>query len=235
MNSVSFNGYNLKTLGLVLPEYEIPAPQPYLYMDEVEGRDGLVDLSNAFGRVFYQNRDWVLDFKLPNPSANWHTVMSTVSSKLHGKRLPFIFDDDPNYYWNGRITVDRYNSSKGEGNLSVIISSDPYKYKLLPTEVTKTVSGATSITLDNADMPVCPIMEVSSEMQITFTGITDPAASGLVGYGIVGQMTVGLNSQVTATISGTAKIPQFVIPQGGTTVTVTGNGTIKFTYQEGLL
>jgi hypothetical protein len=78
-------------------------------------------------------------------------------------------------------------------------------------------------------------MQVSSDMTIKFSGVTDPAARGLVGIGIVGQMVVGYDGYITATITGTAKIPQFLIPQGGTTVVVTGNGTIKFTYQEGLL
>lgn len=236
MNSVTINGYNLQSeYGLVLPSYDIPAPEPFLYMVAVDGHDGLVDLSNAFGRTFFKNREWNLNFKLPNPSANWHTTFSSVLSRFHGKRVPFIFDDDSTHTWIGRITVDRFNSNQGEGNLALNISSEPYKYNQTATEKTETVSGTKTITLSNADMPVCPIITVSSEMQITFTGVTDPAASGLVGYGIVGQMTVGANSTITATITGTAQIPQFVIPQGGTTVSVTGNGTIKFTYTEGLL
>lgn len=234
--SVTINGYNLQTQwGLVLPVYDIPTPEPFLYLQAVEGRDGLVDLSNAFGRVFYKNREWSLDFKLFDPSVNWHTISSQVNSKFHGKKLNFVFDDDPNYYWVGRITNGAYSSNEGEGTMPIEISSQPYKYKLTATEVTKTVSGETSITLDNADMWTCPVMTVSSQMTIKFLGVTDPAASGLVGTGVVGQMIVGNDGYTTATITGTAKIPQFLIPQGGTTVTVTGSGTIKFTYQEGLL
>lgn len=236
MNSVTINGYNLRdTFGLVLPEYDIPSPSPFLYMQSVEGRDGLVDLSNAFGRVYYKNRDWKLDFKLFDPSVNWHTISAQVNSKFHGKRFVFIFDDDPNYYWIGRITNGAYSSNGGEGTMPLAISSQPYKYKMNPTTLTFTVSGATEITLPNADMWTTPTMTVSSQMQIAFSGVTDPAASGLVGYGVVGQMVVGADSTITATISGTAKIPQFIIPSGGTVVTVTGNGTITFTYQEGVL
>lgn len=236
MNSVTINGYNLNTQwGLVLPVYDIPTPEPYLYLEEVEGRDGLVDLSNAFGRVFYRNRDWILDFKLFDPTVNWHTISAQVNSKFHGKRLVFTFDDDPNFYWVGRITNGAYSSNQGEGTMPIEISSNPYKYKLSPTTVTKTVSGETSIALDNADMWTCPVMTVSSTMTIKFQGVTDPAASGLVGTGVVGQMVVGADGYTTATITGTAKIPQFLIPQGGTNVVVTGSGTITFTYQEGVL
>lgn len=237
MNSCTINGYNLNDeYGLVLPEYEIPAPEPFLYMQAVDGHDGLVDLSNAFGRVYYKNRDWTLEFKLFDPSVNWHTISSQVNGRFHGKQLTFRFDDDPEYYWVGRISTQGFVSDQGEGTMTVDISTQPYKYKLTPTTVTQTVSGTTSITLPNADMWVCPNITVSSEMSITFQGVTDPAASGLVGQGIVGQMVVGADgSTVTATISGNAKIPQFLIPQGGTVVSVTGSGTITFTYQEGVL
>ena len=235
MNSVSINNTDLSTLGLVLPSYEIPTPQPYLYLQAVEGRDGLVDLSNAFGRVFYKNRDWDLDFKITNPSVNWHTIATQVNSLCHGKRFNFKFDNDPDYYWIGRISNRAYSSNQGEGTLPISISSQPYKYKNSVTTLTKTVSGETSITIPNADMWVCPTMTVTSEMSITFNGITDPAASGIIGVGVIGRMVIGSNGYTTATITGTAKIPQFLIPQGGTTVTVTGNGSITFTYQEGLL
>lgn len=236
MNSVTINGYNMQEeYGLVLPEYEIPTPEPFLYMQTVDGRDGLVDLSNAFGRVYYKNRNWDLKFKLPDPTVNRHTLSSQVNGRFHGKRFIFVFDDDPNYYWVGRLTNGALSSVQGEATFPLSISSQPYKYKLNQTTVTATVSGSTDITLPNGDMWTCPTITVSSEMQITFMGINDPAASGLVGQGVVGQMVVGSDNRTTATITGTAKIPQFLIPQGGTVVTVTGNGTITFTYQEGLL
>lgn len=235
MNSVSINGTSLSTHGLYLPSYEIPSPEPYLYLVQVEGRDGLVDLSEAFGRVYYKNRDWSLDFVCVDPTVNWHTISSSVNSLCHGRKFSFRFDNDPDYYWIGRITNKDYASDQGEGNYTINISSQPYKYKNSATTVTKTVSGDTSITLSNADMWTCPTMTVSSQMTITFRDINDPAASGIIGSGIVGQMVVGANGYTTATITGTAKIPQFLIPAGGTTVTVSGSGTITFTYQEGLL
>lgn len=235
MNSISINGTNLATHKLYLPSYEIPSPDPFLYLMTVEGHDGLVDMTDAFGRVFYKNRDWSLDFVCVDPTVNWHTISSTINSLCHGKKFSFVFDNDPNYYWIGRITNKDFESAHGEGVYSIDISSQPYKYKNNLTEVTKTVSGDTTITLNNADMWTCPTMVCSSQMTITFRDINDPAASGLVGTGVVGQMIVGNDGYTTATITGTAKIPQFLIPAGGTTVTVSGSGTITFKYQEGLL
>ena len=211
MNSVSFGGTNLSTLGLYLPDYTIPAPEPFLYMEEVAGRNGLVDLSNAFGAVRYKNREWDLDFKTFAP-VNWHNVTSSALSLLHGKRLDFVFDDDPNYTWNGRISVQHFLSDQGEGTLSVHISSDPFKLKQSNTVVTR--NGAGTVTLTNSDMPVVPVITTTAEMGISFT--------------IDG-------NEYSAQINGTATVPQLVLPKGNTVVTVTGTGTITFTYREGLL
>lgn len=235
MNSVSINGTNLSSHKLYLPAYEIPSPEPFIYLVQVEGHDGLVDMTDAFGRTYYKNRDWTLDFVCVDPTINWHTISSTINSLCHGKKFPFVFDNDPNFYWIGRITNRDFASSQGEGIYTINISSQPYKYKNALTTVTQTVSGDTTIILQNADMYTCPTMVVSSEMTITFKDISDPAASGILGRGVLGQMILGNNGYTTATITGTAKIPQFLIPAGGTTVTVSGSGTITFTYQEGLL
>jgi phage-related protein len=211
MNSVSFGGTNLDTYGLHLPYYEIPAPEPFLYMEEIAGRNGLIDLSNAFGDVRYKNREWDLTFVTKAP-CNWHTVASNVMSLVHGKRLDFIFDDDPTHTWNGRCSVTSFVSESGKGSITVHVSSDPFKLKQSNTVVSRT--GAGSVTLSNSDMPVVPTITTTAAMGISFT---------LDG------------NEYSAQINGTATVPQLVLPKGNTVVTVTGTGKITFTYREGLL
>jgi hypothetical protein len=65
---------------------------------------------------------------------------------IHGKRLKFEFDDDPNYFWTGRVSVQNYVSNHGTGTLKVTIVSDPFKYAKLSTIVTKTASTGTDYT-----------------------------------------------------------------------------------------
>ena len=146
MNSVKIGTYQMDTaFGLYLPEYTIPAPSPQTKFVKIIGRDGSVDLSDAIG-LHYDSRSWSLDFKCFDPTVNWHTLTSSVMNAIHGKRLNFTFDDDPDYFWTGRISVSSYVSTRGTGTLKVNITSDPFKYAKLSTIVTKTASTGTEYT-----------------------------------------------------------------------------------------
>ena len=139
MNSVLIGTHQMDTeFGLYLPEYSIPAPVPQTKFINVIGRDGAVDLSNAFGSVHYNSREWNLDFKHFDP-VNWHTISSSVFNAIHGKRLDFTFDDDPNYHWTGRFIVQDYTSKNGCGTLKVRVMADPFKYKNTQTTVSSSV------------------------------------------------------------------------------------------------
>ena len=146
MNSMKIGTYQMDTsFGLYLPEYTIPAPTPQTHFVQIIGRDGSVDLSEAIG-LHYDSRVWDLDFKCFNPTVNWHTLTSQVMNAIHGKRLNFEFDDDPDYFWPGRVSVSSYVSNHGTGNLKINITSDPFKYKKLSTIVTKNASAGTAYT-----------------------------------------------------------------------------------------
>lgn len=146
MNSMKIGTYQMDTtFGLYLPEYTIPAPAVQTNFVKIIGRDGSVDLSNALG-LHYDSRTWSLDFKCFDPTVNWHTLSSQVMNAIHGKRLNFEFDDDPNYFWTGRVSVQNYVSNHGTGTLKATIVSDPFKYAKLSTIVTKTASTGTEYT-----------------------------------------------------------------------------------------
>ena len=146
MNDVTIGTYSMQTdFGLYLPEYQIPSPPQQTKFVEIIGRDGAVDLSSALG-IHYGSRKWTLDFKCFDPTVNWHTLISNVMTAIHGKRLNFSFDDDDDYYWTGRISVDYYKPSKGEGTVRITITSDPFKYKKLSTIVQDTVPKGSTYT-----------------------------------------------------------------------------------------
>lgn len=175
MNSVKIGNYQMDTaFGLYLPEYTIPAPAPQTKFIDIIGRDGALDLSNAFGEIHFKSRDWTLDFKCFNPAVNWLALSSTVMNAIHGKRLNFTFDDDPNWYWTGRVMVQNYTSKKGEGTLRIKITSDPYKYANLTHIVTSAVPvgeetfTAALVSIDNDQLyrpvslsvPVPPVQDL---------------------------------------------------------------------------
>lgn len=212
MNDVTIGAYSMQTnFGLYLPEYTIPAPTPQTKFVDIIGRDGPVDLSNAFGVMHYGARKWTLNFKTFEP-VNWHTLTSNVMNAIHGKRLDFVFDADPSYKWTGRFNVKNYSTRTGEGTLQVEITSDPYKLKTTATTVT---SAAGTVTLSNSSMPVVPTITATATMGLewTYNGATYTASVS----------------------SGTSTVPQLVLYEGDTVVTVTGSGSVTFTYTEGSL
>lgn len=209
MNSVLIGAYQMDSaFGLVLPEYTIPAPEPQTHFVNITGRNGAVDLSNAFGVVRYNSRNWELSFKRFDP-VNWHTLASDVMNAIHGKRLDFTFDDDPDYHWTGRFSVTGYTSTEGEGSLDATIVSDPYKMKNTPTVVT----GSGDVTLQNGPMPTVPTVTASASTTLTWT-------------------TNGQSYTVTIG-AGQTTVPQLVLYEGETVVNA--SNSVTFTYTEGSL
>lgn len=204
MNSMKIGTYQMDTsFGLYLPEYTIPAPTPQTNFVQIIGRDGSVDLSEAIG-LHYDSRVWDLDFKCFDPTVNWHTLTSQVMNAIHGKRLNFEFDDDPNYFWTGRVSVSSYVSNHGTGTLKINITSDPFKYAKLSTIVTKNASTGTDYTgaLVSFNTANAKINDLSVTMQPIqdLHGYSHPWPSGGGKNKFLTTLETGTKNQVTASV-----------------------------------
>ena len=230
MNSMKIGTYQMDTsFGLYLPEYTIPAPTPQTHFVQIIGRDGSVDLSEAIG-LHYDSRVWDLDFKCFDPTVNWHTLTSQVMNAIHGKRLNFEFDDDPNYFWTGRVSVSSYVSNHGTGTLKINITSDPFKYAKLSTIVTKNASTGTDYTgaLVSFNTANAKINDVSVTMQPiqSLNGYSAPwpAGGGVNKFGV---------TDVTDLANGTSR--KLSISDGLMTVTATGGTSSVFVIGQSVL
>ena len=234
MNSMKIGTYQMDTsFGLYLPEYTIPAPAPQTKFVKIIGRDGSVDLSEAIG-LHYDSRNWSLDFKHFDPTVNWHTLSSNVMNAIHGKRLNFEFDDDPDYFWTGRISVSSYVSNRGTGTLRVNITSDPYKYKKLSTIVTKTASTGTVYTGSLVTFNGGLVYDLSTTITPTQSGSGDPSPtnvrpiSGLTGLSVYVSPTQYPDD---ATVYNVDLSTQAGTVYGGTVDVVTGRLTVNKAYK----
>ena len=120
-----------------------------------------------------------------------------------------MLDDDPEYYYVGRLDVSALSKNKNIGQISIECTCEPWKYKELPTVVTQVVNDSASIILVNSRKKVVPSITTTASMTITFGGTS------------------------TIVNAGTFTIPTLELVEGNNTVTVTGTGNITFTYQEG--
>lgn len=208
MKGIRFgNFHTYDDLSLILTSKDIGSPTVKTKVVDVEGADGVIDYTEYFGEVKYNNLKHIFNFKVK--PANFLSIFSNVKNKLHGRYMRIILDDDLEHYYMGRVTVSSITNDKNIGLLSIECDCEPYKYKSEPTVITKSINGTTIITLTNSRKRVVPTITTTASMTIYFG---DDSA------------TIG---------AGTYTIPTLELVEGDNAITVSGTGNITFTYQEG--
>ena len=135
--SVSINGIDmLSTYGMALANRHcVQPPVPKTIYQDVPGADGSLDLSTAIaGRIIYERRVITLNFGCGYPMDKWPEVFSEVLRNFHGREGKLIFDDDPMYYYAGRMTVSEYSRARTLGTFTISVNADPYKYELTASD-----------------------------------------------------------------------------------------------------
>jgi phage-related protein len=187
-------------------------PEPQTSFVEIPGRDGALDLSEAFGTVRYADRVFELTLYARAP---FDSLISAFAADVHGRRLNVIFDRDPTFYYDARIMIEDVERHWGYCELSLECRAKPYKLEHFETTITVLPAGNATVTLANTRMPCVPTITVSAEMTLMFT------LSGT-------NYTVNLSA-------GTHVIPSLVLTEGDTEIVITGTGRITFTYRKGAL
>lgn len=112
-----------------------PPPVKSGYM-AVTGGDGYYDLTESLaGRPTYGNRTGSWEFIVVNPGqlpsttafTGWTALYSGIMDYLQGKKLNVILDDEPTYYYTGRLSVTEWASEPGNSKITISYSLDPYK------------------------------------------------------------------------------------------------------------
>ena len=90
--------------------------------------DGDLDQTEFFGDVKYENATHRFEFTA-NQQSDFLTLYSRVKNALHGRKKRIILDDDPLYYYIGRVFIDKHTDEKGIATIDVEADCEPYKYK----------------------------------------------------------------------------------------------------------
>lgn len=195
-------------LRLILSEKEMGAPAVKTRKIDIEGADGALDLTDFFGEPKYEDVTHKFQFHTIVPQGEFLTQYSTIKNAIHGKKMRIILDDDPLFYWLGRCHVSGFTNEKGIGQVQVECDCEPYKLKLEKTVVTRAVNGTQGITLTNGRKRAVPTITTTAAMTIEYGS---------------GSWSIG---------AGSYTIPELELTHGVNTVTVTGTGSITFTWQE---
>ena len=198
--------------GLIVAPYAIPMPEPQTNFVEIPGRDGALDLSEAFGTVRYADR--IIPLML-YARAPFDAAISAFAADVHGRRMNVIFDRDPTYYYDARVTVEDVERHAGYCELSLKCRAKPYKLEHFETAITVLPTGSATVMLTNTRMPVVPTITVSAEMTLAYTIAAVVHTSNLA--------------------AGSHVVPSLVLLEGDTVIGITGTGRITFTYRKGAL
>ena len=213
MNGITFGvHHSWRDLNLILqPGKEIASPAVKVKKIDVEGADSALDYTDYFGEPKYEDLKHKFDFETIVPQSQFLALFSKVKNALHGKKMRIVLDDDPLFYYYGRLHVSNLTVEKAVGKLSIEAECDPYKYKLEKTVVKQAVNGTVDVNLTNLRKRVVPevLIETDGAIQIVFQ-----------------------QGNIWDLGSGSYTLPELELAEGDNTVTLSGTGTVTFTYQE---
>lgn len=213
MKGVRFGSlHSFTEWGLILSGKEIGSPEIKSHKIDIEGADGELDYTEAFGGVKFGNR--ILKFEFQRGGINTHgflELLSEIQGALFGVRTTVELDDDSGWYYQGRCRIADFTQNGRIAKLSVEVDAEPYKLRKTATRQNKAVSGSAEIILPNSRMPIVPTITTDAEMKFSFKGNTYTAGAG------------------------TFRIPELQLEPGQNIVTVTGTGNVTFEYKEGKL
>lgn len=185
--------HTLKDWGLGWTAIDLGFPEAKTYEQDIPGADGVLDLTEALtaGDVKYKNRSLSLEFEAPDEDFySWSSLISEIANYLVGQRLKIILDNDPQFYYMGRLIMDVEKTEKENSKLVISGEVDPYKYELyssLEDWIWDTFNFETGIIREYKDILVdgsytlnifglrkksAPIIECSAPMQVTYKGGT---------------------------------------------------------------
>jgi len=211
MKGITFGGFHsYRDFKLILGKKEISSPAVKENKIPIEGADSDLDLTDFFGEPKYENAKHKFEFSTMVPASEFLSLYSTVKNALHGKKMRIILDDDPLFYYVGRIHVSSFTNERNIGKISIEADCEPYKYKLEETVVSKAVVAKDIIVLTNSRKRAVPevLIETDSSIRIVFQG------------------------NIWDLGSGSFTLPELELVEGENIVTVTGTGNITFTWQE---
>lgn len=113
----------------------IPSAKPTFPMPEfqanyitIPGRSGSIDISNYLtGAPVYSDRNASFKFYALDTEDDWDERCENIANFVHGQRLKVFLEDDPLYYYEGRVTFADKNSAEQIPTITLSFVVGPYK------------------------------------------------------------------------------------------------------------
>lgn len=234
--SITINGKNTWDDWRLMPikagRIDFAPPELRYEAADVPGSDDPLDFTEALtGYPLYKSRRGSISFRFFDNGIPVRNRFDEIKNFLHGKHVIVVIEDQPEFYYEGRMTVGGMTYAKrgnwAEFDLSYILNA--YKIELgssdedwlwnpfnFETGVIReygdiSVTGLKIITVVGSRKPTTPEFVVDSNMTLTFNNVT---------Y----ELSTGINI-----------IPQIVLTDSEYEFAVSGVGTISIYMKAGSL
>lgn len=222
--------HTYKDWGLNLISFYMPLPAVKENCIDVPGMDGSLDLTDAFGRPLYSDRDGVeIIFDLLDGSySKWFAACEKISAVLHGRKIKMVVDDESGRFYNVRLSVDSQKSNPVMSQITLSGKSEPYKYDMQSTSESWLWD---SFNFENG------VIQQFNDITINGTQTID-----LIGKGVGSEpifivsnsddLKLACNGVLYDLADGKNRFPEISISDGNTAeLNFSGNGTLSIDYR----
>ena len=196
---------------LTLTAKDVTAPEPKTNYVQLDGMSGSLDLTEALtGGVTYNDRTVTASFWTSEGTAQERvTLLRNITAALHGKKVKIIEPDDPTHFFVGRAVLKSQVRDQVHTEFTVEATCEPWRYAVNETERRVDVSDTVDVVLKNDGVKtLTPTVTLTAPMTLTFGGSAIELQAG------------------------SYRISGLRLSQGVNVVSVSGTGSITFTYRE---
>lgn len=182
-----------------------PAPKT-IYVD-IAGGNSVIDLTEAVGGVVFEDGNIEFKFTLFSRDA-----AERMKNDLHGRRMDIILQREPEYVYDGRLSVMKLDQDGRTYEMYISAKVRPYKVERQECTHIEDLDGRDKeVLLDNDVMPAMLEIKVEGDVQLTYDGSRYRLKTGEY------------------------RIPEVTLFEGLNRVRLSGTGSIKFIYRKGKL
>lgn len=164
----TINGKSLASYGITPTTATVPQPDAKTYQADIPGRDGLLDYTDAYGVVRYDNRTVTVEAYEIGDIAARMEHRRAICSDMHGKSCKLSLSTLDGYTFTGRCSVE-YDEDGSQTVYTLSFDCDPYMSSGERTFYANCAGGADLIFI-SGDKPVKPRIEVPRRSIIVFDG-----------------------------------------------------------------
>lgn len=193
----------------------VPPAEPKTNYVTIDGAHGSLDLSEALtGEPVYGDRTVTASFMCSEGThREREALLRQIRTALHGRKVPIVEPDDPDHFFLGRVKIVEPVNNLAFMTFSIEATCDPWRYAVNETNRAVTVNGSSVdlVIRNEGDKTLCPIVNVNGSVVLSFM------------------------EKTTELEPGSYKITDLRLEHGPNVVTISGSGTVIFTYQEAVL